>query len=61
MTEKLDPNELIHFVELLISNTIQIDTVVQLLIEKRLFTKEEFSDMLKRVKMEYHEKSGESR
>ncbi len=55
MTEKLDQNELAGFEELLISNTIQVDAVIQLLIEKGLFTKEEFFEMLKRVQAEYQE------
>jgi hypothetical protein len=56
MAEKLDPNELVSFKELLISNSIQIDAVSQLLIEKGIFTKEEFFAMLKRVQMEYKSK-----
>ncbi len=55
MTEKLDQNELAGFEELLVSNTIQVDAVIQLLIEKGLFTKEEFFEMLKRVQAEYQE------
>ncbi len=55
MTEKLDQNELAGFEELLVSNTIQVDAVIQLLIEKGLFTKEEFFEMLKRVQTEYQE------
>ncbi len=55
MTEKLDQNELAGFEELLVSNTIQVDTVIQLLIEKGLLTKEEFFEMLKRVQAEYQE------
>ena len=55
MTEKLDQNELAGFEELLVSNTIQVDTVIQLLIEKGLFTKEEFFEMLKRVQAECQE------
>ncbi len=55
MTEKLDQNELAGFEELLVSNTIQMDAVIQLLIEKGLFTKEEFFEMLKRVQAEYQE------
>ena len=55
MTEKLDQNELAGFEELLVSNTIQVDSVIQLLIEKGLFTKEEFFEMLKRVQAEYQE------
>jgi len=56
MAEKLDPDELVSFKELLISNSVQIDAVTQLMIEKGLFTKEEFFDMLKRVQMEYKSK-----
>ncbi len=55
MTEKLDQNELAGFEELLVSNAIQVDTIIQLLIEKGLFTKEEFFEMLKRVQAEYQE------
>ncbi len=53
MVEKLDQDQLVTFEELLISNTIQIDAVTQLLIEKGFFTKEEFFEMLKKVQMEY--------
>ena len=53
MAEKLDQEEIISFRELLISNTIQLDAITQLLIEKGYFTKEEFDLMLKRVQMEY--------
>ena len=56
MAEKLDPEELVSFEELLVSNTIQIDTLTQLLIEKGFFTKEEFFQKLKRVQMEYQKK-----
>jgi len=34
MVEQLDPNEMVSIRELLISNTIQLDTVSRLLIEK---------------------------
>ncbi len=56
MAEKLDPDEMVSFKELLISNSIQIDAVTQLLIEKGIFTKKEFFEMLKRVQMEYKSK-----
>jgi hypothetical protein len=56
MAEKLDPSELVTFKELLISNSIQIDAVTQLLIEKGIFTKEEFFVMLKNVQTEYMKK-----
>ena len=57
MAEKLDPKELVNFEELLVSNTIQVDAVTQLLIEKGFFAKEEFFETLKRVQMEYLKKS----
>lgn len=53
MAEKLDPNELVDFKELLIANSIQVDVVAQLLIEKGIVTKEEFISKLKQVQMEY--------
>ena len=56
MAEQLDPNELVSFKEILIANSMQVDAVAQLLIEKGIFTKEEFFDMLKRVQMDYKNK-----
>lgn len=53
MAEKLDPRELLNFKELLMANSIQVDAIAQLLIEKGIFTKEEFFDMLKQVQMDY--------
>ena len=53
MAEKLDSDELVSFKELLIANSIQVDTLTQLLIEKGIFTKEEFFNMLKQVQMDY--------
>jgi hypothetical protein len=56
MAQKLDNEELVSFEELLVPNTIQIDAVTQLLIEKGFFTKEEFFEKLKRVQEEYQKK-----
>lgn len=56
MAEKLDPSELVDFKELLMANSMQVDAIAQLLIEKGIFTKEEFFDMLKQVQMEYKSK-----
>ena len=53
MAEKLDPSELVSFKELLMTNSMQIDAIAQLLIEKGIFTKKEFFDMLKQVPMDY--------
>ena len=52
MAEKLDPSELVSFKELLMANSMQVDAIAQLLIEKGIFTKEEFFDMLKQVQMD---------
>ncbi len=38
MAEKLDPKELISFEELSISNSIQIEALTQLLVEKGVLT-----------------------
>jgi hypothetical protein len=56
MAQKLDQDELVSFRELLISNTIQLDVVSRLLIEKGIFTNEEFFTKLKQVQMEYKSK-----
>ena len=53
MGEKLDPSELVDFKELLIANTIQIDTMYQLLIERGLFTEAEFLTRMKQVQLDY--------
>ena len=53
MAEKLDPSELVSFKELLMANSIQVDAIAQLLIEKGVFTNQEFFDMLKQVQAEY--------
>ena len=56
MAKKLDEKELVSFKELLMSNTIQVDAVTQLLMEKRVFTEDEFYAKLKEVADEYREK-----
>ena len=42
MAEKLDPKELVSFKELLMANSMQVDAVAQLLIEKGIITTEDF-------------------
>ena len=56
MAEQLDPDELVSFRELLISNTIQLDVVTRVLIEKGIITDDEFFVKLKKVQMEYKSK-----
>ena len=41
MAEKLDPKEVVTFKELLIANSIQIEALTQLLVEKGLINFEE--------------------
>lgn len=58
MATDTETSELATFKDLLMANSLQVDAVAQLLIDKGVFTKEEFFDMLKRVQTEY-EKKGE--
>ena len=56
MAEKLDQNELVEIEEILLMNTIQVDTMYQLPIEKGLFTEAEFLTKMKKVQMAYASK-----
>lgn len=56
MAEKVDEKELVTYEELLMSNVIQLNAVTQLLVEKRVFTEEEFFSKLKQVQYECREK-----
>ena len=56
MAEKLNDREVVKFEELLIVNMVQVDAVTQLLIEKGVFTQEEFFAKLKNVRHEYESK-----
>lgn len=58
MAKKLDDKELVSFEELLMANMIQLDAVTQLLIEKGIFTEDEFFTKLKQVKGEWERKKG---
>jgi len=58
MGQQVDAKELASFKELLIANTIQIDTLCQLLIEKGLFSEKELYSKLKEVQAEYNKKIG---
>jgi hypothetical protein len=53
MAIKMDPSDLLSFRELLIANSIQLDTITQLLIDKGVFTSDEFYARLKQVQIEY--------
>ena len=56
MGEILDDKELVSFKEMLIANSIQVDALSQLLIEKGKITEQEFLTKLKMVQMEYESK-----
>lgn len=58
MGQQPDEKELASFKELLIANTIQIDTLCRILIEKGIITDEELYGKLKQVQDEYNERIG---
>ena len=47
MANPLDPKQIVSFEELLISQVVQQDTLTRLLIEKGIFTKNEFLEMIR--------------
>jgi hypothetical protein len=57
MAHELDPNEIVDFRELVMTNTIQVDTMYQLLIQKGYFTEAEFLVKMKEVQRDYQRKS----
>ena len=58
MSEQFDAKELTSFKELLIANTIQVDTICRLLMEKGIISEEEFYSKLKEVQAEYNKRIG---
>lgn len=58
MGEKLEDKELISFKEMMMANSIQVDAICQLLIEKGFFTEQEFFIKLKQVQADYQKKRG---
>lgn len=58
MGEQFDVKELASFKELLIANTIQIDTVCRLLVKKGVITEKELYNKLKEVQDEYNKRIG---
>ncbi|MGB5274750.1 MAG: hypothetical protein WBN39_11900 [Flavobacteriaceae bacterium] len=49
MANELDPNEIVDFRDLVMTNTIQVDTMYRLLIQKGYFTETEFLAKMKEV------------
>ena len=56
MAIPLDPKQLVSFEELLMSQVVSQDALIRLLIEKGVFTKEEFLEMVKVVNREMKKK-----
>ena len=48
-----DSNEISTIQDLLMANSMQLDAIAQLLIEKGVFSKEDLFNMLKRIQKEY--------
>lgn len=53
VAEHSDSNEIATIQDLLMANSMQLDAIAQLLIEKGVFSKEDLFDMLKRIQKEY--------
>jgi hypothetical protein len=53
VAEELSPEQLVEYKELLLANTIQIDTMYQILLQKELFTEAEFLEKMKMVRQAY--------
>ena len=52
----LDPKQVVPFGELLMSQVVQQEALTRLLVEKGIFTKEEFLEMVKMVNEEMKKK-----
>jgi hypothetical protein len=59
MAEKLSDKELVTSEELVMANTISLDAIALLLIEKGVFTEEEYLTKLKQVQAEYQNKQAQ--
>ena len=58
MAISLDPKQVVSFEELLMSQVVQQEALTRLLIEKGIFTREEFLGMVKEVNLEMKKKRG---
>jgi hypothetical protein len=56
MAISLDPKQVVSFEELLMSQVVQQEALTRLLVEKGIFTKEEFLDTVKQVNKEMKSK-----
>ena len=58
MAERLSHDELVSFKELLMSNEIYMEALVQLLVDKGVFTKQELLGKIKQVQTEMIKSQG---
>lgn len=56
MEKPLDPKQIVSFEELLMSQVVQQEALTRLLIEKGIFSKEEFLEMVRVVNQEMKNK-----
>jgi hypothetical protein len=56
MTKKIAIKEMVTVREMLLANSIQLDALIQLMIDKGLITGEEFMARLRKVQAEYQRK-----
>ncbi len=56
MATALDPKQIVSFNELLMSQVVQQEALTRLLVEKGIFTEEEFLEMVKKVNQEMKRK-----
>ena len=57
MAEKFDTKELARIQEVLMANSIMIETLAQVLMDKGIISNEEFFTKLKKVKKDYQRKA----
>ena len=61
MAEKVSDRDFVTFKELLMANSIQVDALAQLLIEKGLISRDEYFRKLKEVQLEYESRKARDR
>jgi uncharacterized protein YqgQ len=59
MAIPLDPKQVVSFEELLMSQVVQQEALTRLLLEKGIFTKEEFLEMVRVVNQEIKKRKNE--
>ena len=58
MATALDPKQIVSSEELLMSQVVSQEAVIRLLVEKGIFSREEFLGMVKTVNLEMEKKRG---